>query len=134
MKIKRVVIKTDGTAAPNPGPAKIGAIIKDEQGRLIASICQSIGYSTNNQAEYKAVIAALEKAIQLGVSQVNLYSDSELLVRQLNGQYRVKNASLKPLYQRVQQLQRQFKSFTTTHIPSEENKEAHNLASNAPIL
>ncbi len=131
MKIKRVVIFTDGTAEPNPGPAAIGATIKDEQGKLITSISQPIGQATNNQAEYRAIIAALENAISLGASQVDIHSDSELVVRQIDGRYRVKNAALKPLYQRVKQLQSQLKGFTITHIPRQQNIEADILAGNA---
>lgn len=131
MKIKKVVIFTDGTAEPNPGPAAIGAIIKDEQGKLITSISQGIGQATNNQAEYRAIIAALENAISLGASQVDIHSDSELVVRQINGRYRVKNAALKPLYQRVKQLQSQLKGFTITHIPRQQNIEADSLANMA---
>lgn len=129
MKIKRVVIYTDGVATPNPGSAAIGATIKDEQGRLITSISQPIGRATNNQAEYRAIIAALEQAISLGASQVDMRSDSELVVRQINGQYRVKNASLKPLHQKVKQQQGLLEGFTITHIPREENTEADKLAS-----
>ena len=125
--MKRVVICTDGAAEPNPGPAAIGATIKDEQGRLITSISQPIGNATNNQAEYRAVIAALEHAIRLGADQVDMRSDSELVVRQINRRYRVKNTALKPLYQQVKQLQSQLKSFTITHIPRQENKEADTL-------
>ncbi len=131
MKIKKVVIFTDGTAEPNPGPAAIGATIKDEQGKLITAISQGIGQATNNQAEYRAVIAALENAIRLGANQVDIYSDSELVVRQINGRYRVKNVALKPLYQQVKQLQSQFKGFTITHIPRQQNIEADSLASKA---
>jgi len=131
VKIKKVVIFTDGTAEPNPGPAAIGAIIKDEQGKLITSISQGIGQATNNQAEYRAIIAALENAISLGASQVDIHSDSELVVRQINGRYRVKNAALKPLYQRVKQLQSQLKGFTITHIPRQQNIEADSLANMA---
>ncbi len=126
--MKRLIISTDGASQGNPGPAAIGAAIKDKQGRLIASISQAIGRATNNQAEYRAIIAALEEAIRLGVEQVELFSDSELVVRQVNGRYRVKTASLSPLYQRVKQLQSQLKSFTIAHIPGQENTEAHNLA------
>ncbi len=131
MKIKRVVINTDGTAEPNPGPAAIGAIIKDKQGKVIATISQSIGRATNNQAEYRAIIAALEKATKAGIRQVDIRSDSELVVRQLNRQYRVKSASLKPLYQQAKQLLDQLESFTITHIPREQNTEADNLANTA---
>ena len=131
MKIKRVVIFTDGVAEPNPGPAAIGATIKDEQGKLVTSISQPIGRATSNQAEYRAIIAALERAISLGVSQVDMHSDSELVVRQITGQYRVKNASLKPLYQKVKRLQNRLKGFTITHVPREQNREADSLAGKA---
>ena len=128
MKIKRVVIFTDGASQGNPGLAAIGAIIKDEQGRVITSISQGIGRTTNNQAEYKAIIAALENAVSLGASQVDMCSDSELVVRQINGRYRVKNADLKPLYQKVKQLQSQLEGFTITHISRQQNTEADSLA------
>ena len=123
-----MVIFTDGTAEPNPGPAAIGATIKDEQGRLITTISQGIGRATNNQAEYRAIIAALEKAIELGANRVDMRSDSELVVRQINGKYRVKNAALKPLYQQVKHLLSLLEGFTITHIPRQQNREADNLA------
>ena len=126
--MKKVIINTDGTAEPNPGAAAIGAIIRDEQGKVIATISQSIGRATSNQAEYRAVITALETAIRLGAKQVDLRSDSELVVRQLNRQYRVKAAALKPLYQQVKQLLGQLGGFTITHIPRQQNREADNLA------
>lgn len=128
MKIKRVVIFTDGAAAPNPGPAAIGAIIKDEQGKLLARISQRIGRATNNQAEYRAIIAALEKAVSLGAKHVEVNSDSELVVKQINGKYRVKKATLKPLYQEVKKLQSRLEGFTITHIPRQQNREADKLA------
>ncbi|MEE8413271.1 MAG: ribonuclease HI family protein [Dehalococcoidales bacterium] len=131
MEVKRAVIFTDGTAEPNPGPAAIGVTIKDEQGRLIASISEPIGQATNNQAEYRAIIAALEKTISLGINRAEICSDSELVVRQINGLYRVKNASLKPLYQKVKQLQDQLTGFSIIHVPREQNKEADILAGNA---
>jgi len=131
MKAEKVTIFTDGTSKNNPGPSAIGAVIQDQQGETIARISQGIGHSTNNQAEYKAVIAALEEAIRLGARQVNLNSDSELVVRQLKGKYRVKKAALKPLYQQVKQLQSRLESFTINHIPREQNREADNLANAA---
>jgi len=129
--MKRVIIFADGASQGNPGLAAIGAIIKDEQGRVITSISQGIGRATNNQAEYRAIIAALENAVSLGASQVDMRSDSELVVRQINGGYRVKNASLKPLYQKVKQLQSQLTGFTITHIPRQQNTEADSLANMA---
>jgi len=128
MKIKRVIINTDGASQGNPGPAAIGATIKNEQGKVIATISQSIGRATNNQAEYRAIIAALEKAIGLGARQADIRSDSELVVRQINGRYRVKKASLRPLYLQVGQLLSQFEDFTVTHVPREQNTEPDNLA------
>lgn len=124
----RLIINTDGASRNNPGPAAIGVIIKDTQGNRISTVSKSIGQTTNNQAEYQAIIAALEAAIKLGANEVEIRSDSELVVRQLNGQYRLKNTSLKPLYQKVKQLTSQLKSFTITSIPREENKEADKLA------
>lgn len=128
MKTKRVVICTDGASLGNPGLAAVGATVKDEQGRLIARISQRIGQATNNQAEYRAIIAALEHAISLGVNRVEMRSDSELVVKQISGQYRVKKASLKPLYQKVKQLQDSLEGFSITHIPRQQNTEAHKLA------
>ena len=128
MKIQKALINTDGVAVPNPGQAAIGAVIKDERGEPVASISQPIGYTTNNQAEYRAIIAALEKAISLGAEQVELRTDSELVVNQINGKYRVKNANLKPLYQKVIELQDRLESFKITHIPRRLNKEADRLA------
>jgi len=131
VKIERAVVHTDGCSRGNPGPGAIGATIKDERGRPVASISQPIGFTTNNQAEYRAVIAALERAINLGVKRVDLYSDSEWLVRQLNGRYRVKAKAIKPLYQRVKELESRLERFIATHVPRQQNKEADRLANEA---
>ena len=131
MQLNKVIICVDGASRGNPGLAAIGATIKDEQGRLIAHISQGIGRTTNNQAEYRAVITALEEAIRLGARQVELNSDSEFVVKQIKGKYRVKKATLKPLYQRVKQLQCSLESFTINHIPRQQNKEADRLANMA---
>ncbi len=131
MRAKKAVIWVDGASRNNPGPAAIGAVIKDEQGRVHARLSQCIGITTNNQAEYRAVIAALEKVSNLGARQVTLYSDSDLVVKQINGQYRVRKLQLKPLYQRVKQLQAMFEGFTINYIPRWQNAEADNLANEA---
>jgi ribonuclease HI len=123
----KAVIYTDGGASPNPGPASIGAVIKDENGVVGGLISKPIGRATNNEAEYRAVIAALEMASNLGAKQVELRSDSELLVRQINGQYKVKAAGIRPLYVSVKQLQEKFDKCVFKHIPRELN-EAHELA------
>jgi len=131
MKVNRVIICTDGASQGNPGPAAIGATIKDEQGKLIGRISQRIGRATNNQAEYRAIIAALEEATRLGAKQVKISSDSQLVVRQINGEYRVKKAALKPLYQQVKKLLSSLDSFTITYIPRQQNQEADKLANMA---
>jgi len=131
VRLKKAVIFADGASRGNPGPAAIGATIKDKRGKLITFISQRIGRATNNQAEYRAIIAALEEAIRLGAKQVDIKTDSELIVKQINGEYRVKKATLKPLYQQAKQLQGLLKSFTITHIPRQQNIEADKLANKA---
>ena len=131
MKVSRVVISADGVSLDNPGTASIGAIIKVEQGRVVGRISRRIGTTTNNQAEYSALIAALEEAIRLGAKQVDISLDSQLVVRQIGGQYRVREAALKPLYHQVKQLQGLLKGFTITYIPRRQNIETHILANMA---
>lgn len=127
----RVIIYADGAARGNPGPAAIGAAINDEQGKPIARISQRIGTTTNNQAEYRAIIAALEKALSLGAKYVELNSDSELVVKQISGRYKVKKVALRPLYQKVIQLIGSLEGFTIAYIPREQNAEADALANKA---
>ena len=131
MSLKKVIIHADGASRGNPGAAAIGATIKDKRGKPITFISQRIGRTTNNQAEYRAIIAALEEATKLGVKQVDIKTDSELVVKQINGEYRVKKATLKPLYQQVKQLLGLLEGFTITHIPRQQNTEADNLANQA---
>ena len=127
----KLIIHTDGVSRGNPGQAAIGAAIRDETGRLLANISQRIGWGTNNQAEYRAVIDGLTEAIRLGAQHIELRSDSELVVRQIKGEYRVKNRVLKPLYQRVKELENRLKSFNIRHIPRHQNQEADALANKA---
>ena len=131
MTPERIIINADGASRHNPGPAAIGATIKDERGHLLASISRRIGRATNNQAEYQALIAALEKATGLGARRVEIRLDSELVVKQMKGRYRVKNAALRPLYLRVGELLSQFEGFTITSVPREQNAEADRLANKA---
>ena len=131
LSVNKVIICADGAARGNPGPAAIGATLKDDKGNLIASISRRIGTTTNNQAEYQAIIAAMEKAISLGARYIELKSDSELVVKQINGRYKVKNTALRPLYQKVVHLTGSLEGFTITHIPREQNAEADALANKA---
>jgi ribonuclease HI len=131
LNINKVIIYTDGAARGNPGPAAIGVIIKDEAGSIKARLSQRIGITTNNQAEYQAIIIALEKAISLGARHVMLKSDSELVVKQICGQFKVKKTALRPIYQKVVRLIGSLESFFISYIPREQNEEADNLANKA---
>lgn len=123
---KNIIINTDGGARGNPGPAAIGVVISDEEGKIIKEFGRYLGVATNNQAEYKALIAALEemKNMDFGDVSIECLLDSELVVRQLNGQYKVKNEGIAPLFLQVRNLQNSFKSIIFKHIPREKNKRA----------
>ncbi|MBI2836255.1 MAG: ribonuclease HI family protein [Chloroflexi bacterium] len=129
--MKLLIVQTDGASHGNPGPAAIGAVIRDDRRNVLARISEPIGIATNNEAEYRAIIAALQKALTLGATNVFLLTDSELVVRQVAGEYAIRRESLKPLYLKVKQLESQFQGCAITHIPGEENNEAHGLASRA---
>jgi ribonuclease HI len=126
-----VKIFSDGGARGNPGPAGIGAVIYNEDNKILAQISEYLGVTTNNQAEYRALIAALKKAKELGVEKVECYLDSELVVKQLNHEYKVKNKDLAPLFLEIHNLVVSFKSINFFHIRREYNKEADRLANEA---
>jgi ribonuclease HI len=127
----KIIINVDGASRGNPGSAAIGVTLKDEKSRLVATISEIIGRKTNNQAEYMALIAGLRKAISLGIREVEVGSDSELIVKQILGRYRVKNKELKVLYDEAMKLVGSMGSFVIKSIPREENKEADKLANQA---
>ena len=129
--MSKFIIFTDGGARGNPGPAGIGAVIYNEDKVLVAEISEYLGETTNNQAEYKALIAALKKAITLGAIEVECYLDSELVVKQLNREYKIKNKELAPLFLEIHNLSLNFKKISFAHIPRERNKEADKLANEA---
>jgi ribonuclease HI len=131
LDIEKVVINVDGAARGNPGPAAIGAVLKDQTGHVIARISQRIGITTNNQAEYQAIINAMEKAIGAGARRIYMKSDSELVVNQINGRYKIKNTALRPLYQKVVQLAGSVENFSITYVPREQNTKADALANKA---
>lgn len=120
-------IQVDGASHGNPGPAAVGAIIKDRHGTPLVTISQTIGKATNNQAEYRALIEALKKAVELGVTSGTVRLDSELALRQLSGQYRVKSQSVRPLYAEAQALLKKAR-FRLVHVGHGGNLEAHALA------
>jgi ribonuclease HI len=125
------LVYTDGASRGNPGPAAIGAVIFDDKDRECHRISEAIGRATNNEAEYRAAIAGLEAALALGARHVELRMDSELVVRQLDSRYRVRNPGLKRLFARMKDLRWRFASFTATAIPREENALADKLANQA---
>lgn len=128
---KKLIIHTDGGARGNPGPAGIGAIARDEKGQIVFEISEYIGETTNNQAEYKALEAAVKKARELKAEELEFYLDSELVVKQLNREYKVKNKDLAPLFVSIYNNTLSFKKVTFRHIPRELNKDADRLANEA---
>jgi ribonuclease HI len=128
---KKLTIFTDGGARGNPGPGGIGVVIYDEDKKKMAEISEFLGHSTNNQAEYKAVIVAMKKAKELGAEFLEFFLDSELVVKQLKREYKVKNSDLAPLFLQIYNLEMSFKKISFHHIPREKNKEADALANMA---
>jgi len=122
------VIYADGASRGNPGPASIGAVVYDSSGEELSTVSERIGRGTNNEAEYKAAIAGLESALAIGATHVELRMDSELVVRQLEHRYRVRNERLKPLFNRLVDLRGRFDSFTVISIPRAKNSRADALA------
>jgi ribonuclease HI len=127
----RLIAYSDGASRGNPGPAAIGAVVLTDDGESLAEISRAIGRGTNNEAEYQAAIAAVEAAIALGAASVELRMDSELIVRQFNGVYRVRNLALMRHYQRLNALRSRLDSLQLVHVPREFNREADRLANRA---
>ena len=124
-------IQADGASRGNPGKAGVGAVISDAQGRTVKELKCFLGMATNNVAEYRAVILALEKALELGGGRVTVYLDSELVVRQLQGEYRVREAHLQTLHRRALEILSRFSKYTIHYVPREENRRADQLANEA---
>lgn len=122
------VLYTDGASLGNPGPAGIGMVLNTEDGREVLAWGGYIGRATNNVAEYRAAIRGLKKALELGVRRIRLLTDSELLVRQLSGEYRVKNAGLQPLHAELIDLLDRFEAHEAEHVAREQNRQADALA------
>jgi ribonuclease H / adenosylcobalamin/alpha-ribazole phosphatase len=124
-------LSTDGGSRGNPGPAAYGYVLEAEDGTVLDARGETIGVATNNVAEYSALIAGLEKALELGVSEVEVVSDSELLVKQMRGEYRVKNEALRDLSLQAARLARQIGSVSYTAVRREHNKLADKLVNEA---
>ena len=124
-------IQADGASRGNPGEAGVGAVISDARGRTVKELKRFLGMATNNVAEYRAVILALEKALDFGAGSVTVYLDSELVVRQLRGEYRVREAHLKTLHRQALEILNRFSKYNIHHVPREENRRADQLANEA---
>ena len=124
-------LSTDGGARGNPGPAAFGYVLETEDGTILAAHGERIGVATNNVAEYSALVAGLERALELGVDELEVVSDSELLVKQMRGEYRVKNAGLLPLVEEARALIRRIGAVKFEHVRRELNKDADRLANEA---
>ncbi len=123
-----VIIHIDGASRGNPGPAACGVIVRNGKGEVLAKVGRFLGHTTNNLAEYQALLVALNHSLKEGYYRIEVFSDSELLTRQINGQYKVKNSNLLPLYMRAQELISQFDKFSITHVKRENNRDADQLA------
>ncbi len=121
----------DGASRGNPGEAGFGVYVTTPEGASVASLYGYLGRATNNVAEYQALLHALRYALERGTREVDVYSDSELLVRQLAGRYRVKNPGLQPLFREASALLARFARARVTHVPRERNREADALANRA---
>lgn len=127
----KLVIHVDGGARGNPGPAAIAAVLSTPEGEVVADAKEAIGVATNNVAEYRALLLGLEKARELGADEVEVVNDSELVQKQINGQYKVKHPDMKPLYAQSMEAFRGFASWSIRSVPRAQNKDADALVNQA---
>lgn len=127
----KLIIYTDGGSRSNPGPSGIGAVLMTADRKVVAEVCEYIGTATNNQAEYRAVIEAFKKAKELGANELDFFLDSELVVKQLRREYKVKHPELAPLFLQIHNLSIGFSKICYTHVRREFNKEADLLVNRA---
>ncbi len=128
----KLIIYTDGGARGNPGPAGVGVYVTDEKGKMLEEHAVFLGHATNNQAEYKAGILGLERAVALGAEAVELRADSELFIKQANGEYKVKHPNIAPLFLRLKNLEMTLGNRVHyRHVRRERNVDADRLANEA---
>jgi len=126
-----VVVNVDGGARGNPGPAAIAAVVQDADGQVLQERGEAIGRATNNVAEYRALLLGIEMAATLGATELELVGDSELVVRQVEGRYKVKDAALRDLHAQVKKALTPFASWSIRHVRREQNAEADRLVNEA---
>lgn len=127
----KLTVNVDGGARGNPGPAAIGAVVRDAEGEVLAERGERIGRATNNVAEYRALLLGIELAAELGADELDLVGDSELIVRQVEGRYKVKDATMKELHGQVKAALRPFESWSIRHVRRENNADADRLVNAA---
>jgi len=127
----KVVVNVDGGARGNPGPAAVAAVVKDADGGVLEERSERIGTATNNVAEYRALLLGIERAAALGAGELELVGDSELIVRQLKGEYKVKDAALRELHAAARRALAGFDGWSIRHVRREENSEADRLVNEA---
>jgi ribonuclease HI len=130
-EVRRVRVFTDGAARGNPGPAGAGAVILDGDGRVLARLGRFLGKQTNNVAEYQGLLLGLRRARQMGAREIEVRADSQLLIRQLQGKYAVKNEVLKRLHEEALALLRSFDRYDLIHVPREQNALADEMSNRA---
>ncbi len=123
----KLILRTDGGARGNPGPSAAGIVIETPEGEAVAKLARVLGRGTSNEAEYRALIIGLEEALARGACEVEAFTDSELIQRQLAGRYKVKAANLRPLFEEAQELLGKFKSARVRCVPREQNTEPDRL-------
>jgi ribonuclease HI len=127
----KLIVHVDGGARGNPGPAAIGVVVADAGGNVLDELAEAIGVATNNVAEYRAVLRAIERARGLDADELEIVGDSELVARQLTGAYKVKHPSMKPLYEEAVEGLRSFKRWEIRTVPREQNARADELVNRA---
>jgi ribonuclease HI len=129
--LSRITVNVDGGARGNPGPAAIGVVVRNGGGEVLAEVGERIGEATNNVAEYRALLRGIELAVAHGADELELVGDSELVVRQVEGRYKVKNAGMKELHSEVKRALRDFDSWSIRHVRREQNADADRLVNEA---
>jgi ribonuclease HI len=127
MPVGRLVVNVDGGARGNPGPAAIAAVVQDAGGEVLEERSETIGHATNNVAEYKAVLLGIDRAVAFGAEEIDLVGDSELIVRQVKGDYKVKDATLRELHGQVLTALKSFENWSIRHVRRDDNAEADRL-------
>jgi ribonuclease HI len=131
MATRRLTVNVDGGARGNPGPAAVGVVVSNGAGEVLEERGERIGAATNNVAEYRALLLGIERAATLGASELDLVGDSELIVRQVKGEYKVKDANLRELHAEVKRALEPFEVWSIRHVPRSENAEADRLVNEA---